>query len=349
VKAEVVDLLVAMGLQMRRRGDHGRARAYLRAANELARRPGDDLAALVEEGRLREVPGIGRSIEATIARFVRDGTKPEWLEQPPPEEGEALAWAAEQAAGPSPAWEALPFREAPDLHCHTTWSDGALTVDELVALAKRFGFRVLGISDHSGSLRIARGLRPHEQRAQWADIDRVQAAHPDMLLLKGTECDILADGSLDHPPDILEGFDYVIGSLHSDLRAPLEKQTTRLLRALEQPHLTIVGHPTTRVPGRRPRANLDLGAVFAAAVEHGVALEVNGNRGRLDLDEELARQALEAGARLSLGSDTHDASELAQFAEARRIAAAAGAREGDVVNFDVARRGRERREGRILV
>lgn len=335
MKAEVVELLMALGLHHRQRGDAGRARAYLRAANEMARRPEAELQELVARKALRTLPGIGASIERTIHAFLERGERPAGLGRA----GEGLhADAADEPFVIPKTWAEGPFIDAPDLHCHTTWSDGNLTIDEVVPLAKRLGAKALGISDHSGSLRIARGLNPEAVRAQWQDIARVQAAHPEILLLKGTECDILADGTLDHPPDILEGFDYVIGSLHSDLRAPMEKQTARLLAALEQPRLTIVGHPTTRVPGRRPRANLDLPRVFAAAAERGVALEVNGNRGRLDLDAELAALALEHGARLSLGSDAHYASELLQFSEARRMAKEAGATRKDIVNYDVLKR-----------
>lgn len=328
MKAAVVDLLVDLGLAMKRKGDLGRARAYFKAANAVARTP--DLEAKARAGRLQDIRGVGFSIEKTIQRFLESGQRPEWL--PPASPDERIA---ETALSPPPGWGAGPFADAPDLHCHTTWSDGALTLDELVALAKRHGARVLGISDHSGSLRIANGLDAAAVRAQWEDIARVQAAHPDVRLLQGTECDILRDGTLDHPPDILAGFDFVIGSLHSDLRAPLKQQTERVLTALADPRLTVLGHPTTRVPGRRPRANLDLDEVFAAAARHGVALEVNGNRGRIDLDEELARRALQAGARLALGSDTHVAAELFQFAEAQRIAQAAGATRNDIANYDL--------------
>lgn len=328
-----MDLLVALGLEMRRRGDPHRARAYLRAANEFARRVEQDLVALAETKRLQDLPGVGPAIEGIVHRFLETGALPEGV----PSRAEGLASAV--AAFEVPAtWARAPFPDLPDLHCHTTWSDGTLTLDELAAFAERLGARALGISDHSGSLRIARGLDAAAVRAQWEDIARVQKAHPGLRLIKGTECDILADGSLDHPPEILAGFDYVIGALHSKLRQPEAVQTERVLAALEDPRLTILGHPTTRVPGRRPPAHLDLDRVFRAAADAGVALEVNGNRGRLDLDVPLARRALRAGARLSVGSDAHHARELLAFVEARRMAAEAGATERDLVNADFARR-----------
>lgn len=324
-----MDLLVSLGLEGKKRGQLPRARAFLRAAHEVARRL--DFDDLLARGRLRDIRGVGRGIAATIQRFADAGEAPSWLPHARPSEH-----AAEAAAGfPLPAdFAAAPFREAPDLHCHTLWSDGTLSVDEVVAYARRLGAKAVGISDHSGSLRIARGLDAQAVRAQWEDIARVQAAHTGFRLLRGTECDIREDGSLDHPPEVLDGFDYVIGSLHTALRLPAKEQTERVLAALEDPRLIVLGHPTTRVPGRRPGANLDLPRVFEAAARHDVALEVNGNPGRLDLDAALAREALLAGARLSLGSDAHRAEEMPCLAVARRIAAEAGARPEHIVNLD---------------
>ncbi|HVL87532.1 MAG TPA: PHP domain-containing protein [Candidatus Thermoplasmatota archaeon] len=329
MKADVVDLLVGMGLARRLEGDEQRARAYLRAANEIARTDEATFEMRVQAGDLRAIRGVGPSIERTIRGFLERGRRPERLPSSP-----EVVSALSQGIAPSLLWQEAPLAGAPDLHCHTNWSDGVMTLDELAAYAKRLGQKAIGVSDHSGSLAIARGLAPHEVRAQWAEIDRVQSAHPELRILKGTECDILADGTLDHPSEILRGFDYVIGSLHSKLRDPEPVQTERVLTALAQSHLTILGHPTTRVPGRRPPANLDLDEVFAEAARRGIALEVNGNPGRMDLEPRLAAQALSAGARLSLGSDAHYPSELYALATARGLAGEAGARPRDIRNFD---------------
>lgn len=329
VKAEVVDLLTAMGLALKRRGEVPRARAYLGAANTIARL--DDFEQLLEQDRLQDIRGVGASIERRIKAFVERGERPEWLE----DVDVAQAQVADEELGEVPrVWDEAPFRDAPDLHCHTTWSDGTLSLEEVVAVAERLGLRAIGVSDHSGSLRIARGLSPSDVRKQWEHVARVQEAHPQTRILRGTECDIMRDGSLDHPDEILAGFDYVIGSLHSQLKLDEDAQTERVLRALENDHLTILGHPTTRVPGYRPRANLDLRRVFEKAAERGVAMEVNGNPGRIDLDVDLAKQALQAGCRLSLGSDGHSAREMLSLARAREIAAEAGAGEGDILNLD---------------
>jgi histidinol phosphatase-like PHP family hydrolase len=328
-RAAVVELLTLMGGAMRERGDLRRAGAYLRAANSVARAP--DFEAKLKTGRLRDIPGIGPSIEKTIQAFDATGEKPDWIA-----EGATRlhAGGAGVEVEEIPPWfHGAPFADAPDLHCHTTWSDGSLTIDEVAVFAKRLGAKAIGISDHSGSLGIARGLKPPEVLLQWADVERVRAAHPDLRILRGTECDVLRDGRLDHPEELLAGFDYVIGSLHSQLKLPKKEQTERVLAALDSPHLTILGHPTTAVPGRREPANLDLGAIFEKAAKRGVAMEVNGNPGRLDLPVTLAKKALAAGCKLSLGSDGHSAWEMLHVAKAKRMAAEAGATEKDIVNY----------------
>ncbi len=327
VRAEVVDLLVEIAFELKERGDIPRARAYQRAAREVAARP--DFDTLFAAARLRDIKGVGASIARTITNFVATGERPSWL----PEEPRLLADVAARAV----RGENGPFAGVPDLHCHTLWSDGAMSIDMLVATAKRFGARAVGVSDHSASLRIARGLDADAVRAQWAEIARVQAAHPDVLILRGTECDILRDGALDHPADLLAGFDYVIASLHSHLKLDAREQTERVSAALGHPAVTIWGHPTTRVPGHREPAALDLPRLFDEAATQGVAPEVNGNAGRLDLDADLARDALARGCRLALGSDAHHPRELVRIWDAAEIAHAAGAGPDDIINFETAR------------
>lgn len=323
----VIDLLQEMGAAMREAGDHHRTRAYLGAANAIERT--DAFESLYARGRLREIGGIGPSIEKRIVAFVERGERPEWLDDPSNVRSEI------QLPTIPASFREGPFADAPDLHVHTTWSDGTLTLEETVLWAKALGASAIGITDHSGSLRIARGLRPDEVRAQWSAIAKLQEEHPDIRILRGTECDILRDGRLDHPDDILAEFDFVVASLHSQLKLPEREQTERVLAALDSPHMTIMGHPTTRVPGHRAPASLDLDAIFQKAAARGIAMEVNGNPGRIDLDAKLAKRALAAGCKLSLGSDGHSAREMLALAKARRIAEEAGAKEADIVNFDV--------------
>lgn len=316
-KEDAIELLESLAQSKRRAGDEFRAGAYARAAKAVESR--DDFVDLVAAGRLRTIPGIGASIERTLMDFL---TKQDDLVHE--------------------SYHSAPFQGAPDLHCHSSWSDGALDVEQIVLRAKALGESAIGITDHSPSLKIARGLSPAMVRAQWAELERVQAKHPDVLILRGTECDILRNGRLDYPDELLAKFDFVVGSLHSQLRLPEDAQTERVLKALDSPFLTVLGHPTTRVPGRRPRANLDLKRVFEKAAAKGVAVEVNGHAGRLDLDADLARQALDAGALLSLGSDGHNGFEMLGLETARRTAAEAGAKPSDVVNYEVLRRRRSR-------
>lgn len=333
-KGEVVDLLKAMAETMRRQGDAHRWRAYARAATAIAE--ADDFEALLERGDLQAISGVGPAIDRKVQAFVKNGEKPAWLAAPskaPKTKNKvrpSLDMAAVRAIPDS--YHEAPFAGLPDLHCHTTWSDGTLALEEVVLFAERLGAKAIGISDHSGSLRVANGLKPAEVLAQWEAIDKLQERHPDVRILKGTECDIKRDGTLDHPEHVLTGFDYVIGSLHGQLKLPRKEQTERVLAALAQPHLTVLGHPTTAVPGRRAPANLDLDKVFETAAAHGVAVEVNGNPGRLDLPVPLVRDALAAGCMLSLGSDGHSAAEMLALETARRMAHEAGATEDDLVN-----------------
>lgn len=334
-KGEVADLLKAMAEAMRRGGDAHRWRAYSRAAASIART--EDFEDLLARDNLQAIPGVGPAIERKVKAFVEKGEKPAWLADPtkaPPAKNKVRPRLDMRIPTTIPgSYHEAPWPEAPDLHCHTTWSDGTLGLEEVVAFAKRLGAKAVGISDHSGGLRVANGLRPAEVLAQWEAIDALRERTPDLRILKGTECDIKRDGTLDHPEHILTGFDYVIGSLHGQLRLPEKEQTERVLTALEQPHLTVLGHPTTAVPGRRAPANLDYDKVFEKAAERGVAVEVNGNPGRLDPPVPLIRRALDAGCRLSLGSDGHSASEMLALAQARRMAAEAGATDADILNL----------------
>jgi len=198
-----------------------------------------------------------------------------------------------------------------ELHAHTTWSDGKLSVLQLAEAAKQRGYQVLVISDHSGSLGVAGGLRPEDLQRQRSEIDAVQRELGDsILLLQGCEVEILADGNLDFSDEVLASLDIVTASLHSSLRQPREKVTERLLRAIRNPHVDIIGHPTGRMIPDREGADLDMQAVFTAAAESGVALEINAHPARLDLDDVHARRAKEMGILLSINTDAHSASDL---------------------------------------
>jgi DNA polymerase (family 10) len=193
-----------------------------------------------------------------------------------------------------------------DFHMHSTWSDGRNTIEEMALSAIQNGHKVIAITDHSSGLGIAGGLRIEDIHQQRVEIDAVQQKLGDSIrILQGAEVEIRADGSLDYPDDILAELDIVIISLHTSLRQPGEEITTRLIRAMNNPHADIVGHPSARLLPNREGANLDWTAVLETAQKTGIALEINANPHRLDLPEAYARRAAQMGIPLSINSDAH--------------------------------------------
>ncbi len=198
-----------------------------------------------------------------------------------------------------------------DLHMHTTWSDGKLSVREMAEAAKARGLSHVVITDHSQSLGVASGLTVERLRAQRDEIRQVDAAMgPDFRVFQGTEMEIRTDGQLDFPDEVLAELDVVIASLHSGLRQPREQVTARLLNAIRNPHVDIIGHPRGQLIPTREPADLDMDAVFAAAKETGTVLEINANPHRLDLDDAHAQRAVELGVLLAIDTDAHSAGEL---------------------------------------
>ncbi|MGQ0604449.1 MAG: DNA polymerase/3'-5' exonuclease PolX [Anaerolineales bacterium] len=193
-----------------------------------------------------------------------------------------------------------------DLHSHTVWSDGQLAIREMAYAARSRGLRCLAITDHSQSLGVANGLSVERVRQQRKEIDGVQAElGTGFSLLHGSEVEIRADGALDYGDDVLEDLDIVVASLHTSLRQEREKITARLIHAIQNRHVDIIGHPTGRMLPDRDGADLDMEAVLRAAAENGVALEVNANPQRLDLDGVYVKRALELGCVLAIDTDAH--------------------------------------------
>jgi DNA polymerase (family 10) len=173
-----------------------------------------------------------------------------------------------------------------ELHCHTTWSDGKLSVKEMAEAARDRGYKILAITDHSPSLGITGGLSEEDIKVQRAEINAAQKDLGDSIhLLQGVEMEIRADGTLDYPNEVLTKFDIVCASLHVSLRQPREKITERLLNAIRNPNVDMIGHPTGRLIPDREGADLDMEAVLAAAADSGVALEINAHPARLDLED----------------------------------------------------------------
>ncbi len=196
-----------------------------------------------------------------------------------------------------------------DLHAHTEWSDGHHPLEALVEAAEARGYEYIIVSDHSRSATIARGLTPEQLRDQIGRIRALQPRHR-IRILSGSECDILADGSLDFPDDLLAELDVVLAAVHSRFKQPGPEMTARICRALENPHVRILVHPTGRLLGSRDPYDVDLEQVFAAARRYGKAVEINASPWRLDLKDTHARRARDLGLALAIDTDTHYLSEL---------------------------------------
>ena len=196
-------------------------------------------------------------------------------------------------------------------HCHTDWSDGAATLAEMAEAARAAGLHYLGIADHSKSAGYAGGLSVARVREQWAEIDALNRQFGSKFrVFKGTECDILADGSLDYPDDLLAGFDYVVASVHSSFGMPRAEMTARIVRAVSNPRVTMLGHPTGRLLLARDEYAVDLDAVIAAAARSGTMIEINANPHRLDLDAEHCRKARDQGVTIVINPDAHSTGGL---------------------------------------
>ncbi len=197
-----------------------------------------------------------------------------------------------------------------DFHVHSLFSDGTASVEEIGAKARQLGLKWVGICDHSQGLRVAGGLTPKDIAAKKAAIQAFNRHSKDVKLLFGTEVDILSDGRLDYPDDLLQEFELVIASIHSGFRQDEATLTGRILAAIENPLVHIVGHPTGRLIGERDPYPLDLKTIFSAAQKAGVALEINAYYKRLDLNDVNTRAAKEAGVLLAIGTDAHSLEQM---------------------------------------
>ncbi len=192
------------------------------------------------------------------------------------------------------------------LHVHSTWSDGQNTIRELVEACIARGYQYLGITDHSKVAAYAGGLTEENLRRQQEEIDRLNEEYTGRLhILKGTECDILKDGTLDYADEVLANLDFVVASIHSNFNLSPEEQTQRMLRAIANPNVDIIGHPTGRILLGRVGYTLDMEAVIDAAVEHGVCIEINAHPSRLDMDWRLVKRARDRGMKIPIDPDAH--------------------------------------------
>jgi DNA polymerase (family 10) len=218
------------------------------------------------------------------------------------------------------------------LHVHTTWSDAADSIEAMAVAARDLGYQYLGICDHSQLAYYAGGLTPDRVRAQWQEIDAVNGSVEGITVLKGTECDIHADGTLDYVDELLGGFDFVVASVHSSFGLSQAEQTERLVRAVSHPLVTILGHPTGRLLLRRPSYRMDLTAVLDAAEEHGTVIEINANAYRLDLDWRDVLANRKRNLKWAVNTDAHNRAGLLDLRHGIASARKGGLTTSQVIN-----------------
>jgi DNA polymerase (family 10) len=200
-----------------------------------------------------------------------------------------------------------------DLQMHTTASDADSTLREMVEGAQALGYEYIAITDHSAYVGVVTGLDADDLMKQIEKIDQLNDELDDFRVLKGMEVDIMEDGSLDLPDEALENLDVVVGSIHTKFDLPGEQQTERIIRAMDNPHFNILGHPTGRHIGKRPPYDVDLERVMGAALERGCFLEINASPERLDLNDVYAKLAKEMGLKLVISTDAHHVNGLSNM------------------------------------
>ena len=296
---------------------------YKRAAKAIAGLS-VPVADLVAAGTLREVPFVGPSSERILTEFVTGGSsptleaaiarsgKPSLVEEKRALRDGYLSHAvmAEALATPAEAGVVSRADYRGDFQMHSTWSDGTETIQTMAEAARDLGHTCLGITDHSYGLPIARGISMEQAARQWAEVDALNEKWKGTFrVFKGIEANILIDGSLDVQPDERTLFEFVVASPHSQLRRK-EQQTARMVNAVKAPGVAILGHPRGRMFNSRPGISADWDVVFAQAAKRGVAIELDGNWHRQDIDYRLASRALAAGCIFALDSDAHSTGEL---------------------------------------
>jgi len=295
------------------------------------------IVAVVEQGEQRAV-GVtveGVPIELVAAEPGRLGTAlvratgsaayVAALEPLPEAPNEDAVYRALELPWCPPELREAPFRGEPpalvepgdirgDLHCHTTWSDGRASVEEMGRAARERGYDYVAICDHTPAVGAVRGLTPDDVRRQGEEIAAANERLAPFRVLRGIECDILPDGGLDLPDDVLAELDWVQVSVHGGQRMPRREMTKRVEEALRNPYVRCLSHPKGRLINRRPENALDLERIFEVALEQGVALEVNGLPDRLDLSGEHVREALRAGVPIVCSTDAHSVRGLGNMA-----------------------------------
>jgi len=191
------------------------------------------------------------------------------------------------------------------LHCHSTWSDGANTLEEMALATQEMGYQYFGICDHSEIVVYARGMTPEQVKEQHAEIDELNKKFTDFKILKGTECDIINDGSLDYPDEVLATFDFVVASVHTNLHMSGDDAMNRIIKGMQNRYVDILGHPTGRLLSGRDGLPLDMYKIIDAAAEYNVVIELNASPHRFDIDWRYCKYAKEKGVLISINPDAH--------------------------------------------
>jgi putative hydrolase len=293
---------IAFLLERERAGSY-RVEAFRRAVVTVRETAPEELARHHGEGTLQKLPGIGKSTAAVVAQAL-DGELPAYLKS-----------LQDRAAPLVSGGEELFARIKGDCHSHSSWSDGGSPIEEMVLTAVELGHEWLALTDHSPQLRVANGLSVERLTKQLRIVDAVNASLGDgFRLLKGIEVDILDDGSLDQTEVMLGRLDVVTASVHSKLRMNAAPMTRRMVTAVSNPRVNVLGHCTGRLVtggrGTRPPSEFDARAVFEACAEHGTAVEINSRPERCDPPDELVQLALEVGCLFAIDSDAHAPGQL---------------------------------------
>ena len=304
-----------------------RVRAFRTAASVLAGR--DDVAQRASAGTLTALSGVGEVTARCVTESLA-GQQPVYLRRL-----EAAGPAPMMPEGVTQAGAALRAALRGDCHSHSDWSDGGSPIEEMAAVARELGHDYLALTDHSPRLTVARGLSAERLRQQLDVVADLNADLAPFRILTGIEVDILDDGTLDQSDELLAALDIVVASVHSQLRMPAEQMTRRMLAAVTNPHVDVLGHCTGRLitgTRRRPESQFDAAAVFTACARHGVAVEINSRPERLDPPKRLLRRAVEAGCLWSIDSDAHAPGQLDWQRYGCERAAACGVPVEQVVN-----------------
>ena len=294
---------IAFLLERTRAGNY-RVEAFRKAVRTVRGVDAEELAERAEVGTLQELPGIGKSTAAVVGEAAR-GELPAYLESLQDKAGGPLVDGGEEL------YAAL----RGDCHLHSDWSDGGSPIDEMVLTGVETGHEWMVLTDHSPRLTVANGLSAERLRKQLGVVDQVNRSIGDHLrLLAGIEVDILDDGGLDQTDEMLGRLDLVTASVHSKLRMNAGPMTKRMVSAVSNPRVNVLGHCTGRLVtgsrGTRPPSEFDARAVFEACAEHGTAVEINGRPEREDPPDDLIRLALDIGCLFSIDSDAHAPGQL---------------------------------------